>query len=393
MLKSVLCINTMPPKKQTQDKILDKCTRVKYLQIANDITHTEDTFIRLLNNKNFTDDYDNSYNYYIKPVKAVSYAQYTSASNGPNVSTFYTNLTNYIKNNINTLSRELVLLLLNNEITKRHYNTVSNIGDILIPLLSKVSFNIDIIFLNDVVLNISMNNLVNILDTYKLQPTSETLMLILKNNYDIAKDYYGTGKRTNFNKLINNYNIPITYDHFIISCELDPYIYDIIKQKLNIKPDIKCLEAACLYKNKSVITDILSYGVIPTKECLYNYTLYNNDISKYNNNYDRVIFDKLISNVKITNDCVINVLDNDVNNCYLDKVMDYADNSYEILLKLCKSNNTNKYILKLIENGVIPDNECLKEICKTKQNVKALTKILEYVEPTKEDIITAYRKK
>lgn len=382
----------MPPKKQSYDKILDKCTRPKYLQIANDITHTEDIFTRLLNNKNFIDVYDNSY--YSKSINIGSYSNNANISNTQNTSIFCKNLIDYIKNNVNTISREFVLLLLNNQITQRHYTAVSEIGDILIPLLSKVSFTIDINFLNDVVSNTTLKNIINILNTYNLKPTEETLTLILKNNENLYIDYYyGNTKQTFYDKLMNDYNIPITYDHLLLSCKLNNYYYTIIKHKLNQNPDAKCLEIACLYKNEAIIDDILSYNVIPTKECLYNYTLYNNDLVKYKNHCNHNTLNKLLAHVPMTIDCVLNILNNNRYDNLVDKAMQYADNSYEVLIRLCKLNNTSKYILKIIESGTIPDNNCLKEICKTKQNVKALTKILEYVEPTKEDIITAYRKK
>ncbi len=116
-------------------------------------------------------------------------------------------------------------------------------------------------------------------------------------------------------------------------------------------------------------------------------------ITRYNYNYsmDPNIFKKLLTNNQITSECINNILDNDSK--LVDIVIDYSDNTYDILLKLCKLNNKSKYIIKKIENGVIPDIDCLISLCKTKQNIRAIEKVLEYIEPTKEALIAAYKKK
>jgi len=165
----------------------------------------------------------------------------------------------------------------------------------------------------------------------------------------------------------------------------------ILSKNPALQPDVECLAIACKEGNDNIILQMLN-NIIPNNECLCN-ICYDEDI--FDEFYETFKQKGLVPNI----DCLKIALQNcrrrwNDKSCILQLLNDGVVPDYECLLLACKienahKKNINNVIEKILEH-VDADLICLKELCKQKGRKAIITKIIEKIEPDKECLLLAY---
>lgn len=202
----------------------------------------------------------------------------------------------------------------------------------------------------------------------------EYLLKIDEQNYDELVYFYKTLSNkyyqgTHTNIMINNI-ININFKNHKITTEL--------------------LEAVCCIVDEKNITDILQNRIIISEKC-FNKLLKNRNFDKlsdilikygyevtYNNILKSIKYKKMIPNIKIQNivcDDKIMYASSKQRFFDYDKILDFPY-TLEFLYHECEY-GVLENILKIVKKGIVPDNECMKRACKSKNKKACLNYLID----------------
>lgn len=176
------------------------------------------------------------------------------------------------------------------------------------------------------------------------------------------------------------------------ACKLSKQTYyNIMRVNPNLQPDLICLQNACKLYHCTIkmINDIITRGngILPDEE---SFIAICSKTAWYNEKILR-LYDIFKSyGVNPTIKCLYEACKNRNNELVIKIMDDGIMPDKECLLLACGVNSNNEIIEKMLDNGVQPDGDCLRELCKTRGNRKSLERIVKMVPFDEECLLLAY---